>query len=1467
MRSGIKISILFLVAAVSTFRPVAAQPRFVFEHYSSLEGLPHNSISDIHQDRDGFVWICTWYGLSRFDGYRFKNFLTLPGDSSPVSHNRFLGIDEDPNGYLWLRTYDNSLYLFDPRVETFRRIPPATDKYRSGNFKVDRMVCSGGYTWVVVSGEGLMRVRVDSLDSSVIEVQDYFSSPHVGRNITLLQPLARGGVTVVSELGAVMLVPDADDIVLLPLLREQGIECVAESRDMLYVGTAQRVVAIDKPSNRRTEIEIGDRITALALSPKQDVLWIGTARKGLFGYDVASSRVWSPCVFTQRVRSLVADSHGTLWITTPQAGIMRFDPERRNCKEFRQPMRTVPYYVDTLTRVVEHNDVVWIKMNRYGFGYYDRETDSIEPLPTNDNHISNGVTCFEIDRSDVMWLSSSMRGLEKITLIEPKASVFRPHGTLSNLATSEIRALMFDSKGNMWTANKAGELFCYDSADRQRHCFCSSGSEKWGMVYCLKEDSKGNIWCGTKGDGAVKLTPVGDGFRATHFRHNVADRYSIGGNNIYSIEEDVAGRIWFGAYDGGLSMLSDERLQRFLTVDNSFPNYPIEQGSRIRYLCSMSDGRMLAASVEGLIIFDPQTEAENIRFELVRKIPGDSTSLGNNDIIHILCDSTGRIWLSTFGGGLNLMELSDNGQEIRFRVFSTDNGLASNIVFSAAEDATGRIWIATENGLSSLDPQSGAIHNYSRYDGIPHAIFSEATAATAPDGRVLFGSTNYLYVLSPEKMTSLQEQTNLHFTNLEIDNREVPIGADSPLQCAISQAQEIILPYDYSIFRIEYASLNFKMQPRLGYRYMLEGYDSDWNNVGKVRSASYSNVPRGRYTFRVRSVLDDRTLPDEGISIALVIRPAPWQRWWAYMIYGTVSLLLLYAVLKTLYTMLALRQRVRLEERMTDMKLRFFTNISHELRTPLTLILGGIDDVSRSEPLSDNGRHSIALAEKNARRMLTLVNQLLDFRKIVKERMELHIRPADLVPIARSVTDDFKDMAVEHHIELLFSVTHQSLMICIDAARVEAVIYNLLSNAFKFTPERGRIEVEVSHTEGSDMVFIRVKDSGIGIPKEKQQMIFERFTQLGEGVDPNVSGSGIGLAICKEIAEMHHGSISVESHVGEGSVFTVILPVEQPSAAGVVAPAGDDASMKTDPSDKIVASTGPRRDLEPAVVTSALSTARFRTDHSSPEGAKRILIVEDNAELRIFLYNHLAERYRIDEAGDGRRALAKMKEHLPDLIVTDLMMPVMDGIELVDSVRRDFATSHIPIIMITARDDPQSRIDAMRYGADAYITKPFGVDLLSVRIENLLTQRRTLFEKYALSGDRIMDLSPAEIVITDRDVEFMRSVMEWIERNVENPELTIDQLAAHTGMGRTSMYNKIKGLTEKSPVELIREYRLSKARTMLLSGQYSVSEVAYKVGFSDAGYFSKCFKEIYKSSPVEVIRSAGKHRADSKKLD
>ena len=530
-------------------------------------------------------------------------------------------------------------------------------------------------------------------------------------------------------------------------------------------------------------------------------------------------------------------------------------------------------------------------------------------------------------------------------------------------------------------------------------------------------------------------------------------------------------------------------------------------------------------------MFEPSDMPELTIFTKITKIPGDINSLGNNDVIHIFTDTSGETWLCTFGGGLNRIYFE--GSRPRFDVISTEDGLASNIVHSAVDDKYGNIWIATESGISRFDRSSRIVTNFSRYDGMLATSYSEATCASLSDGRVAFGTYDHVSVFRPEDFVDVDRNPCLAVSGLTID------GVRTPFQ------DRIVIPHDYSVFRINFASLNFSSGSDAALSYMLEGYDKDWITAAGSNTATYSRIPPGNYRFVVRHTHSGHVTDPESVSVMVRVRPSIWNSTVSYIIYVLLAGLLLVFLVRMMIVQMKLRNDVRLEQDLNNIKARFFTNISHELRTPLTLILGGIDDIKRKTVEGDVSEYSVNMVQKNAKRMLSLVNQLLDIRTLVNGRMRLKISQFDVVRLVTDVYEDFKDMAAERQMEMRIIKSVDSLLVWGDAIRVEALVYNLLSNAFKYTSDGGKIEIGVLYRDGEQEYRIMVKDSGIGVPKDKQEEIFEPFVRASDTTFKGMASNGIGLSFCKEIVDVHGGKIWVESSGNEGSKFFVRLPMDK----------------------------------------------------------------------------------------------------------------------------------------------------------------------------------------------------------------------------------------------------------------------------------------------------------------------------------
>jgi len=623
--------------------------------------------------------------------------------------------------------------------------------------------------------------------------------------------------------------------------------------------------------------------------------------------------------------------------------------------------------------------------------------------------------------------------------------------------------------------------------------------------------------------------------------------------------------------------------------------------------------------------------------------------------------------------------------------------------------------------------------------------------------------------------------------------------------------------------------------------HILEGYEKEWHYNGKNRIASYTNVPPGSYTFRVETI--DEANPElvSNRTLAITILPPWWLSWWAIVIYVVLGIIALYFSLRLAFFMIKMKNDIYIEQKVSEMKIKFFTNISHELRTPLTLIKGPIQELREHETLSPKGVQYVELMEKNTNQMLQLVNQILDFRKIQNGKMRLHVSLIDFNELVVSFQKEFRVLSEENEVSFTFQLPDAAIMIWADKEKLSIVIRNIISNAFKFTPSGGSIHVVAGLTEDGEHCFLRVEDNGIGIPQNKLTEVFERFSQGENAKNSYYQGTGIGLALSKEIVNLHHGMIRAESPEGKGTVFIVelLLGKEHYRISEVdfyvsdteTAPAGD------------VSSTD--------IMAEEDSEEQTEIDASLPN----LLLVEDNKDLCQLIKLQLEDKFNIHIANNGVEGLKKVHLYHPDIVVTDQMMPEMDGLEMLQSIRKDFQISHIPVIILTAKNDEGAKTKAITLGANAYITKPFSKEYLLARIDQLLSERLLFRERIRLQmeNQKTTEEDSYEQYLVKKDVQFLEKIHQVIEENMDDSDFNIDTIASGIGLSRSAFFKKLKSLTGLAPVDLVKEIRLNKSVELIKNTDLSISEIAFAVGFKDSGYYSKCFRKKYNQTPREYM--------------
>ncbi|HTN38922.1 MAG TPA: two-component regulator propeller domain-containing protein, partial [Arachidicoccus sp.] len=1131
------------------------------------------------------------------------------------------------------------------------------------------------------------------------------------------------------------------------------------------------------------------------------------------------------------------DRSGKLWIEPEKSNVVKFDPLTGKFSIVKTDMASSPQNDNASNfKVFEDlNGIIWINTKGNGFGYYDEPSGKLKRIPSADRNMPfpKLVDFAFYDSSGVFWVKSDRRGIIKVTL---QPDNFRKGLLMSPelRSESEVRSVYRDRLDRLWMGTKSGDIFVLGNNKRAHPVFSNISSNAVGSIYSIYEDDTKRIWMGSKTNGIYIATADGASdltYSISHYRKSAA-KDGLAGNQIYSITADKYGNIWLGSFDGGLMKVVETAGGISIIKDHVFlKNYPKTGFNKIRHLHFDRFGNLWIGTTDGLVIMYGDSNAASPKFLTYRKLAAEEESLGDNGIQDIYEDSENRIWLATSGGGVALAR-GESIEHLKFRNYTVKDGLANDFVLSMVEDDNGNLWFATENGLSKFNYTAGKFVNYNFYDGLPAASFSEGPGAKDGQGNVYFGmSKGYLY-FNPQNFYNNRIQGILAFTNLQINNKNAgPETKDNHIEKDVNYLHKLVLNYDQNVLRLSCALLDYRFTDKELLSYRLKGFDSTWYNTSQNTQITYTNLPAGEYLLEIKALRKDlyknavfRTLP-------IIVRPAPWKTWWAYTLYTIAAIIIIVIVSRTLLTMLKLKHNIELEKKLTDLKLNFFTNVSHELRTPLTLILGPAEQLSKKEQLSAEGKGYIEVIKKSAARMAYFVNQLLDLRKLQAGSAKLNLSYIDVIGLVKNCGLHFRALAESKNICFSINAPSENLYAYVDGEKIDTVVYNLLSNAFKYTPEGKAIEVLIEFVD-SNAFAITVADEGPGVKPENLSKIFDLFSDINE-LNNKIKGTGIGLALCRELVELHKGEIAAVNRNTVGLAVTFLM------GRNVNAQTEQEVSTRPVISDE----------------KSLFAVQEIRPDLPRKISLKEplVLMVEDNPDLNSFIKRQLSEFYRVETAFDGKEGLEKALAIQPDIIVSDIMMPNMDGITMLDKLKNNRETSHIPVILLTAKSSVESQIEGLNYGADYYIPKPFSSDFLMASVKNLIRQRTRMFER--IISRKTADLKPEKIVITSKDEEFLKRVVKIVSDNMDDPAFNIEATAAQLNMTHNTFYKKFKSLTNLTPVEFVRDIRLQRANEYLETGEYNVSEVAYMTGFSNPKYFSTCFKAKYNTSPSCVPKS------------
>ena len=1337
------------------------------------DGLPSNVVSDMQQDQKGFLWFSTHNGLARYDG----NVVTIYLDKDSTGASAFIGrtkkaLEDVTYKKLWVYSSSETftcLNMVDGKVE---KCCQEIEKLHFTKWKLVR----DGMFWLWGAKDGAMLV-------------DYRSGSFLTRRFAQAE-IGSSRVPLIDSLNKDNVVLCATDKVFL--YSEGRLSCIAKGmrisrtrpfrHEMLMVSEKGDVLVLRKGKLQRFshvayvdgEVATGD----LLLGNR----WILFTNRRSFSIDVRTGKVVE-CEGEWLIPNgrVLTDNKGRKWIYN-KTGELRLVRQDKLVPLILFPQQTTNYIDHERFHIVEDNHgLIWISTYGKGLFVFNQNltqsqhfvADKLGESPIASNYLLGIIA----DRHDGVWVSSEYGGVSHIQVMDKGVERIYPNGEGNMDFSNVVRMVKKMNDGTVMVGTREGSLYHY-SADMSQ---VLDKSHFDSNVYGIVQMPNGETWIGTRGKGIY-------GAKGLDFK----DR------NVFCMASDAKHRMWIGTFGKGLSLVmprKDGYEVKTFFADSVGLN-------EVRCMVIDKHGVLWCGTSGGLIRIPTD--------EFVKDASRYDAYVRDYEIRDVLVDRQGRLWLSASGDGLVQVEPGEGEAEPKFHVFNTSNGLVNNLVQSVVDTPDGNLWISTQQGVTAWNARKKSFENYMFSRNPMGNVYNENSAVCLDDGRVVLGGNYGLTIIQPSRLSHVSGLTDVVFTSYPYSD-------------------EITLTYEQRSPNIHFSTLDYSDVRNVKYTYRLEGFDQAWSKPSSTPWAAYQKLPAGKYVLHVKACTSDGTWGKES-TLVIRVKPPFYLTSWAIMIYVLFVLGVIILVVKFVHDKNVLRNRIRLEQELTRYKLVFFTNIAHEFRTPLTLMQGSLEKekrIMKANRWQTELEKTIRVMDKSVQRMLRLIDQLLEFRKMQAGKLKLSLQETDAVMFVKGICRMFDDAAESKEIAYSFESSEPSRAMFLDQQMIDKVVFNLLSNAFKYTPAKGTISVSLSFT---DVMTIRVADTGVGIPQEKRAQLFSRFMQssyTGESF-------GIGLHLTHELVRTHHGEIAYQENEGGGSVFVVTIPLQKDCYEA------SDFLVKDSPILK--AELAKERDEQEEKTTDAVPSAP-----SAPLNRRTILLIEDDNDVREFLLSELESCFDLKVASDGKAGIAMAKELDVDLIVSDVMMPGMNGFELTKRLKNSFETSHIPIILLTALSTDENVLEGTESGADAYITKPFSPQLLMARILQLLNQREILRQKFGKEPQEIR----SAMLSNEQDSLFVKRLDSIVYSRLGEQDLSVDKVAGLLHLGRTIFYKKVRGTTGYTPNEYIRVIRLRKAAELLKEGEKNVSEVAYAVGFDNPYYFSKCFKEQFGMPPSQ----------------
>jgi len=1350
-----------------------------------------------------FFWICFLnLFFSSSESFAQNNSLSFNhlDISNGLSNNSVMSISQDSIGYIWLGT-KYGLNRFDGRTfKVFKNEPKNKTSMSSADWIQNLALGTNNKMWIVTKGLDLCNLEDNSFES---------------------------------------IIPIQQNEIILRILQD--------IKGNLWIGSSNQLQFKAANSKKIIPLKITKKnvVVSSLFEDKEHHIWVGTS-DGLFELFFDNKRLITKRHFISQFKStenndvitcMVQDQDLRYWIGTKKSGVFLFDKKSMQLTHFEKNSSDKNSLVNnTIRKILLHrNGSLWIgtldglsilNPKTYQFANFQHD-------PANPNSLSqNSIYDILQDKNGSVWIGTYFGGVNVVYSVNTPFTIYQNNSNKNSISSNIISSIVEDNKHNLWIGTEAGGLNYFNRSNQQFTTYKNNINDKnslnSNLIKAIAIDKNQNVWVATPEFGGLNLfEPKTSKF--THFSRNVNKKSNIYLGTTTCMIASKKDKLFIGT-DLGLNIY-DITQQKFSYIAPKGKTF-IEKS--ISALFEDKKGTIWIGTSSGIHLY----KNSKIQNEIYKD------SLNNPFNYNINCflqDSQDNMWVGTYHNGLALLNLKNN----TFKIFNTANGLPSDNVLSITEDNDSNLWIGTDNGLTKYNRRLQTFRSFNMLDGLPDNQFNTNSVLKDYQGRLFFGTYNGLVSFVPQKIEKNKISPEVVLSDLKLFNVPVKINDESELlKQDINFSNSLTFDHTQNNFTLEFSALNFIKSNKNKYAYKLDGFDKNWNYVD-MPSATYTNLPAGDYQFLVKAANNDGIWSNNIKKIDIVVLPPFWKTWWAYLIYFAIAYAIAYYIIKFFKARTKLKQELyfenlRAEHQKQDyqMKLDFFTNVSHEIRTPLTLILGPIERLEQLTVKNTQANKYALSIKNNTERLYRLVNELLDFRKADSGNLRLLFIEEDLVKALKEIFNHFQTLAETKNIEYSFKSSNPQILVYFDKDQMEKVFFNLLSNAFKFTQKGGNIELEIVLKEHE--VEITVSDNGKGIAIDNINDVFKNFYQAGQSM-----GTGIGLALSKSLIELHQGKISVtskpESENESGkTTFTVVLQLGKNhlNESDITPTSYVEDNVYEEDNDY-----SPEDSSEDFVDTEIV-VAKNKT--------ATILIVEDNDEVREFIKQSLENQYHIYERENGQEGWENAIQTLPDIIISDVMMPVMDGLEFCRKIKTDIRTSHIPVILLTAKSAPINQIHGLQHGADAYITKPFSDQILHLNIHNLLALKEALRKKYS---EQLLQLPIITNAESSQDELFLQKLQKIIENNISNTELDLNFITLEIGMSKSGLYRKFSALTNLTLNEFIRAQRLKHAVELFQKGEISVISVASQVGFNDPKYFAREFKKIYGITPTDYIKN------------